>query len=222
MLAVAAMLPSIHGARPELALAPQPPPAQRATIADAAVGEPGLLLAALPAGKRPKPGAASAASERACKRSVQEFYDWYIPRLMREVRTPALTQALTIRTNRFSRELRRRIAEDSAAAAKSPDEIVGLDFDPFVNSQDPAARYVVKKASRAGKSIRVEVHAVVDGKPSKTPDVIPELVLSGGRWTFVNFHYPAAGDQPKSNLLQVLKELRAGRQKPPRRSGKRL
>ncbi|MGV3720944.1 MAG: hypothetical protein ACO1SX_08535 [Actinomycetota bacterium] len=155
----------------------------------------------------------------ACRKAVQQFYDWYLPRLMREVRTPAMTQALNARPHNFSAELRRRLAEDSAAAARSPDEIVGLDFDPFVNSQDPAPRYVARKTYRAGKGLWVEVHGVTDGRVNEDPDVMPELVLIGGRWAFVNFHYPAAGDQPRSNLLQVLKELRDSRRKAPSGSG---
>jgi len=153
--------------------------------------------------------------EHSCRAAVQEFYNWYLPRLMREVRTPAMTQALNARSQNFSAELHRRLAEDTAAAAKSPDEIVGLDFEPFVNSQDPAPRYVAKRSYRAGKGLWVEVHGVIDGKESEDPDVIPELILSRGHWVFVNFHYPAqeAGGA-RSNLLGVLKELRDARRKP--------
>jgi hypothetical protein len=153
-------------------------------------------------------------SEAACKQAVQKFYDWYVPRMLREVRVSARDQALLTQPRSFSPELRRRLAEDAAAAAKSPNEIVGLDFDAFTNSQDPASRYVAKKAYRAGKGVWVEVHSVYDGKVSPGPSVIPELVLSRGRWTFVNFHYPAQEDAPATDLLKVLQQLREDRRHP--------
>jgi hypothetical protein len=36
----------------------------------------------------------------------------------------------------FSPELASKLKEDLAAQEKSPGEIVGLDFDPFLNAQD--------------------------------------------------------------------------------------
>lgn len=164
----------------------------------------------------------ASSKEIVCRKAVQEFYDWYLSHLMREAPTPAMTRELNARTRNFSAELRGHLAEDSAAAAKSPDEIVGLDFDPFVNSQDPAPRYVARKTYRAGKGYWVEVHGVIEGKVSEVPDVIPELVLSRGHWMFVNFHYPAQGaDGVRSDLLGVLKLLREDRGKSARPHGKR-
>ena len=195
ILLIAALLPGVTGAQPTAA----------------SPHKQGALLAV-----RSHP-AASQSSEAACRNVVQEFYNWYVPRMMREVRISARDQALMTRPRNFSLELRRRLAEDGAAAAKSPDEIVGLDFDPFTNSQDPTSRYVAKRAYRSGKGYRVEVHGIIDGKANAAPDVIPELMQSRGRWMFVNFHYPAEGNEPKSDLLGVLKQLRDARRKPSRR-----
>jgi hypothetical protein len=149
---------------------------------------------------------------------VQAFYDRYLPRLMREVHVTAMEQAFRNRPRDFSATLRQGLAEDLAAAKKSPDEIVSLDFEPFVNSQDPASRYVARKVTRSGQSYRVAVHAVVDGKVSETPDVVPELVIWRGHWTFVNFHYPGSEGEAGTNLLKLLRELRDARRKPARRS----
>jgi hypothetical protein len=105
--------------------------------------------------------------------------------------------------------------EDAAASAKSKDEIVGLDFDPILNSQDPAKHYVASHPTHRGKSFFVEVRGITDGKKGAAADVMPELVQSGKSWVFVNFLYPASGkDQPKSDLLGVLKQLRDDRAKP--------
>ncbi|MCC2671566.1 MAG: hypothetical protein K0Q72_4037 [Armatimonadetes bacterium] len=137
------------------------------------------------------------ASEASCRQAVQAFRN---------------------RPRDFSATLRQGLAEDLAAAKKSPDEIVSLDFEPFVNSQDPASRYVARKVTRSGQSYRVAVHAVVDGKVSETPDVVPELVIWRGHWTFVNFHYPGSEGEAGTNLLKLLRELRDARRKPARRS----
>lgn len=199
-LLVAALLPGVIGV----------------SFAAAAPRKPRMLLAARSRIAAPR------STEAACRNVAQAFYDWYVPRMMREVRVSARDQALMTRPRDFSLELRRRLAEDGAAAAKSPDEIVGLDFDPFVNSQDPASRYVAKRVYRVGKSYRVEVHGIVDGKVNAAPDVIPELVPSRGRWTFMNFHYPAEGTEPNTSLLEVLRVLRESRREPkhPRKTGR--
>jgi hypothetical protein len=209
LLAIAALLPAASGAR---SAEPHRP-------ASALPRKPGVSLPVQPAAK-PTPTELHV-SQASCRNSVQSFYDWYLPRLMREVRTPAMKRALNARSSYFSPQLRRGLTADLAASAKSPDEIVGLDFDPFVNSQDPAARYVVKKAYRVERGYRVEVHGVIDGKANEAPDVIPEVVLSHGHWMFVNFHYPAEGTEPKTDLLKVLRVLRDSRHHPAERSAPR-
>jgi hypothetical protein len=103
-----------------------------------------------------------------------------------------------------------------AAAAKNSDEIVGLDFDPFLNTQDPCNRYEVGKAIAKGNSYWVEVYGICSGKRSAKPDVWPEVVRVNGHWRFANFHYEhQAGEYPDSaDLLGILKTLRQDRQKP--------
>jgi len=122
--------------------------------------------------------------------------------------------ALKYRRSSLAPELYRRLKEDSDASAKNPGEIVGLDFDPFVNSQDPCDHYVVGNISVKGDSYWVNVHGVCQGKRSKTPDVIPELIFKEGKWLFVNIHYSAKKDD---DLLSVLKALREDRAKKPGR-----
>ena len=177
-----------------------------------------VLLLPLSPGRSAAPASrksGSSATEAACRAHVQRFYDWYLPRLMREVHVTAMEEALDIRPRDFSAALRDGLREDLAAAAKSPDEIVGLDFEPFVNSQDPAGKYVARKVTHVGKSYRVEVHSVIDGKVSEEPDVIPELVQWRGHWTFVNFHYPPVEAVKTPDLVKLLQLLKADRKKHP-------
>ena len=100
--------------------------------------------------------------------------------------------------------LQRELKEDYDASAKSPDEIVGLDFDPFLNTQDPCERYDVGKVTMHGADrASVEIFSVCEGKRSPKPDVIADVVFANGRWQFENFEYPDSHE----NLRSVLKKL---------------
>jgi hypothetical protein len=103
----------------------------------------------------------------------------------------------------------RRLNEDAQAAAKSPGEIVGLDFDPVLNSQDFAEKYVPGKVTRNGRRFLVEVFSVSAGKRSEIPAVTPELRHEGGRWVFTNFVYKVDGKT--DDLLSLLRQLKRAR-----------
>jgi hypothetical protein len=142
--------------------------------------------------------------QRACRIFVQGFYDWYLRK------DATMDLALKEKRDAFSPELVRLLRDDRDAQSKAEGEIVGLDFDPFLNSQDPSKRYVAGKVTRKGESYWIEVW--VSG--SEKPVVWPELVSKGGRWLFVNFHYEKDPQNPMNeNLLSILKVLRADRSK---------
>ncbi|HRF60201.1 MAG TPA: DUF3828 domain-containing protein [Fimbriimonadaceae bacterium] len=145
---------------------------------------------------------------KSCLKFVNDFYAGY---LASGKNADPLRLALKEKGSNFSKELVQRLNEDYRAAAKSPDEIVGLDFDPVLNGQDFADKYVATKVTKKGNRYLVEVFAVYGGKRDSKPAVIPELQRSGSRWVFMNFHYP---DHPKpDNLLNILKRLKADRDK---------
>src|SRR5689334_19920193 len=77
------------------------------------------------------------------QRFVQRFYDWYVPLAIKSDSTPSWNQVLRYRGSSLSSELVRRLREDADAQAKVKGEMVGLDFDPFLNAQDPCERYRV-------------------------------------------------------------------------------
>lgn len=177
------------------------------------------LTTVAPAGARGaarlRAAVASGSGEGSCRAFVQRFYDWYLRLSEKEKKLSPSDLALRSHASWFSRELKRRLAEDSTAAAKSPGEIVGLDFDPFLNAQDTPQRCVVKRVTSKGGSYRAEVHRVESGKTVQDPAVVPELIQRGGQWTFVNFHYPSTdGPRHEDDLLNVLKRLREDRKKP--------
>jgi hypothetical protein len=148
--------------------------------------------------------------EKSCRAFVQDFYDGYLRELKKESTPPDLT--LKYRPAALARDLLRQLREDHAAQAKNRDEIVGLDFDPYLNAQDIADRYVLGAVRRQGTTYRVEVFGVWEGRKSAKPDVEPELAYQGGRWTFVNFHYGRGQASGSDNLLSILRQLRKERQ----------
>ncbi len=141
---------------------------------------------------------------------TQEFYSWYVRTAQSEHAAPAWDFVLKHRSSSFSPELRLALKEDSAAQDKSPGELVGLDFDPFLASQDPEDHYEVGKVTRKGDSYWVEVYGVRSGKRMEPAAVLAELVRKNGHWLFVNFHYPGPNG---SDLLSLLKRLREERRK---------
>ncbi|MGH9553610.1 MAG: hypothetical protein ACRD3W_29785 [Terriglobales bacterium] len=145
-------------------------------------------------------------AKASCQAFVQSFYKWYIARGKASPNSDLLTVAMKTRSGDFSPELAKQLKEDLAAAAKTPSEIVGLDFDPILNSQEQEEQYKAVKVTTKGSSFLVEVCSVSGGKTEAQPAVEPELIQSGGKWQFVNFHYNV--DKKPDDLLHILKSLR--------------
>ena len=137
---------------------------------------------------------------------VQEFYDWYVPHSVTGSPLRAVDLALKQRPSAFSTSLGQALRDDSSARAKTPDMIVGLDFDPFLASQDPCEQYEAGQIIEDRNGYRVSIFAICSGKRDKKPAVIAELEEKSGTWVFVNFDYPGRGD-----LLAVLASLKKGR-----------
>jgi hypothetical protein len=146
-------------------------------------------------------------TEESCRKFVQEFYDWYLPIVQGQAsnKGPAWDMALKYGGDAFSPELSARIREDSDAQSKA-DEIVGLDFDPFLNSQDPSEQFFVQNVARKGDTCSAEVYGIEAGQ--RQEKVLPEVRFKDGRWVFVDFHY-----EKDSSVLEILKQLREDRQK---------
>jgi Protein of unknown function (DUF3828) len=155
-----------------------------------------------------------------CGPFVQQFYNWYVTTenaLMKSNGLGSFLSALevTLREKRssLSPELVKGLKEDLAASKKSPAEIVGLDFDPFLNAQDIAERYLVGKITPKGDHYWVEVFGVWNGQKNSNPDVVPELAFEDGHWIFTNFHYGKTDIPVNENLVSILEVLKKDRQK---------
>ena len=142
------------------------------------------------------------APESAAVQFVRGFYSAYTPRGVASG-LAAVDSLLKEQPQLFTPELLQALRRDAAARAAATGEIDGLDFEPFLNSQDPCARYEVGSAARAGGRVQVPVHAVCDGRRAAAATVVAEVVPANGGWAFANFVYgPPAGD-----LLHLLQRL---------------
>lgn len=142
------------------------------------------------------------------ERFVQQFYDWYVPIALADSDGPAFVRALKQKGSNFTFELFRALKDDADAQAHAED-IVGLDFDPFLDSQDPCERYEVGDVVHLGNLYKVQVFSVCSGIKGKKPDVIAEVVSKNGSWVFTNFRYPNI----HSDLFSILRSLRKNREK---------
>lgn len=133
---------------------------------------------------------------------VQEFYKWYMPKALNSKISRAWDVALKYKSVAFSHELAQLLREDSAAQAKC-EELVGIDFDPFLNTQDPANGYEVSEIKQNDKHYRADIYSVESGKRSEKSRVSVDIVENEGHWVFVNFFYSDGGD-----LLKILKTPR--------------
>lgn len=157
-------------------------------------------------------GATGPKSRRSCRVFVQRFYKWYVPQALKEGKMSASDRALKYKGSAFSPGLLRALKEDSEAQAEAKGELVGLDFDPFLNTQDPSPQYAVGNVTLKGESCWANVNSVSSGKNGAKGDVVPELVIHKGHWVFVNFHYPSPSRPEFENLLSLLTYLRTIRE----------
>jgi hypothetical protein len=139
--------------------------------------------------------------QKSCRNFAQSFYDWYAPRALKGGAPEALRQKGTL----FTTELRQALKRDFDAQDRVNGEIVGIDFDPFLNSQDPDDRYQIGPATVKDNVCIADVYGVTEGKKRPKPDLIAELKFRDGRWLFTNFHY---GKGELSDLLATLRRDR--------------
>ena len=154
-------------------------------------------------------------TQESCRKFVQAFYDWYLSKeaASGNLSTPSMDAVLKRKANVLSPELYQRLKADRDAEEDCPGEICGLDFDPFLNSQDPSAHFKAASVTHRGSSYWVDVYGTESAK--RREHVIPELIQQNGHWIFVNFHYGKNKWTDDSSLLRTLKDLQADREKKP-------
>src|SRR6266700_2483509 len=81
--------------------------------------------------------------------------------------------------------------EDAEAQRKVSDDIVGLDFDPFLNSQDPDDKYTVGDVTESAGVFLVSVYGSRKGKREAKASAVAELKPAKDSFVFTNFRYGA-------------------------------
>jgi hypothetical protein len=158
----------------------------RAAMAAIAVA---LLAAAVPAAQqKPAQKAVAATTPEAF---VTALYRGHFARHQRWDLTYKREQA------KFAPELLKLLKEDERKQAASPDEVVGLDFDPITDAQDEATRFKVTGSTSEGEDAIVSV-SVYFGTEVHT--VRLRLTPSGSSWLIANVLYD------EGDLIKILKE----------------
>jgi len=150
---------------------------------------------------------ATDSAAQSAARFAQAFYDWY------KAQGDRFEIALRERPQFFAPELLAAMKADLEAQVRNPNEVVGLDWDPFLATQDPCDPYRVGEVFRRGDTILVAVKGTCsDAAPRPGPDVIAELRNVQQRWNFVDFRHA----EDRGSLVHDLADLRERRSQPRR------
>lgn len=145
---------------------------------------------------------------------VQSFYDWYAFKNKEngEGDIKGSDVVLKQRKDLLDATLYKALQEDERASAKSPGEIVGLDFDPFVAANGLIyAKYQTGPATKSGANYRIPVYGVEKGKRLPKVVVEAEVASQSGHYVFTNFHYGKSEIKQNENLINVLQQLKKDR-----------
>ena len=140
---------------------------------------------------------------------VQAFYDWYVPLALASKDGFSYEIVLKQKPGFFTPGLDAALNKDLQASEKDPDEIVGLDFDPILASQDPCDHYVAGAVVQVGKNYDVSISC----KDEQESYVSAEVTQQGSSWVIINFIYPPHDGLKNDDLLSLLKRLEKARSK---------
>jgi hypothetical protein len=134
---------------------------------------------------------------------VREFYAWYVPIANGPSAVPTWFAAMSRNPAVLDTQLLAALRADSTAQSHAEGEIAGLDWDPFLATQDPCERYDVGSATGEGDTRLIPVQGNCTGTEKSGPDVIVEARRNGSSWLLINFRYP----KQDSDLVSALREL---------------
>ncbi len=161
-------------------------------------------MASQPALQQPAQVSAPTADEQSCRAFVQKFYDWYWNDSLGNKTTAShdYHETIELKPAALSPDLIRLIKRDNARQI-AVGGIANLDFDPFLNSQDPEGKYDV---------VRLSVKDGVCRSTLSQRDIIAEVKKSGPDWVFSNFHYSFYSEvrrkkeAPDDDLVHILSQ----------------
>lgn len=119
---------------------------------------------------------------------VQRFLDQYIG--LSGHAGPAYLQLLSSHAGPLDSALATALREDAEFGDQraTGGSREGINFDPFLGSQDPCPRYEARDAVQHGVTYRVTVHPTCAGSSPKSSPVYA-VVHGGGQWRIANVFY---------------------------------
>jgi hypothetical protein len=152
----------------------------------------------------------AAVDGQSCRAFVQKFYDWYWNQFadhannssydMRKQHT--YYEVARLQPPVLSQELIRLIKRDEKLQEEAQG-IANLDFDPFLNTQDPEGKYLVNSTTVADGQCQAHF---------ERRHLFAELKKSGSTWSFTNFHYSfytedgKTKEAPDADLIEILSQ----------------
>jgi hypothetical protein len=135
--------------------------------------------------------------------AVRQFLAWYVPLATAPGSGPAWHSALTLAPPALTEGLLRALRADSIAWAASPGDIVGIDFDPFLATQDPCDSYHTGAALDSGALARVPVYSGCPNLDGDSLAAVLQVMRFRSRWLIRNVEYP----RESTDLISVLQAL---------------
>lgn len=148
--------------------------------------------------------------EQSCRAFTQTFYDWYWNQFADRADDPkfdnrklhSYDDALKRNPPVLSPNLIRLFKRDDARQ-RAAGGIANLDFDPYLNSQDPEGKYDVAQVTVNGNLCRAKL---------SQRDIVAELKRTATGWVFSNFYYRfysedrSKKDAPGDDLVHILNQ----------------
>jgi len=136
--------------------------------------------------------------------SPREFLNDFLPWYPRHARSSSSRTDWQKTTWLIHWDMTGHLAEllEADAAVEPPcKSVLPPEFDPLLNSTQPAEHYETGSIEQRNGRYRAEIYRVTDGKRSDAPDVIADFAKQGYRWFFLNFEYPIS----RTDLVAMLK-----------------
>jgi len=141
---------------------------------------------------------------------VQKFYDWYWNQFADKANDPSFDmrrlhtyhEVVRLRSGALSPRLIRLFKRDERLS-EAAHGIANLDFDPFLNSQDPEGKFDVVSVTVNRGECRSEL---------SQRDIVAVAQRRGPGWVFSNFYYSFFSEDrrkkeaPDDNLVHILSQ----------------
>ena len=130
---------------------------------------------------------------------LKDFLSWYAPRARSGSTASEWQNTLELIHWDLSGKLAKLLEADADVEPPCKGALPP-DFDPLLNSTEPAENYEVGAIEQSGGRYKAKIYRATGSKRSNSPDVIADFAKQGYRWSFLNFEYPST----KTDLMSML------------------